>query len=194
MKNCLNNRKVSGDFMKKNIKIILVVLIIFIVLIVFFKIDNSNVKSQKENNINEFNIINIIDFNSNTIANNEYTVNNIVENDEGRTLDKVTMTIKEGTLTKKGATIIIKDENEEPYTYGEFYRIDKKEDGKWKELKPIIDNYAFHEVAYIAKKGVLEMKHDWSIIYGELEKGEYRLVKSQYENGYKYFSVEFNID
>lgn len=194
MKNCLNIRKVDGDFMKNVIKIILVVLIMLIILIVFLKMDNSNVKLQKENNIDKFNIINTIDFNSNTIINNEYAFNNIVENDEGRTLEKVTMTIKEGTLTKKGATIIIKDENKEAYTYGESYRIDKKEDGKWKELKPIIDNYGFHEVGYITKNGVLEMKHDWSIIYGELEEGEYRLVKSQYENGYKYFSVEFSID
>jgi hypothetical protein len=38
------------------------------------------------------------------------------------------------------------------------------------------------------------MEEIWKNIYGELEKGQYRLVKSIYEDVYKYFYVEFNID
>lgn len=128
----------------------------------------------------------------NTIVFNKDNEPSDVISEEKRTLDKVTMEIKEGTLTRKGATIIIKDKNTNPYTYGKYYRIDKKENGEWKKLEPIIDNYAFEEIAYLSKNGILEMKHDWSIIYGSLDNGEYRLVKSQYEDGE--FFVEFKID
>ena len=41
-------------------------------------------------------------------------------------LDNVTMEIKQGTLTKTGVTIIITDNNVNPYTYGMWFRIDKK--------------------------------------------------------------------
>ena len=36
----------------------------------------------------------------------------------------IKMTIKEGTLTNKSATIVITDTTGEDYTYGEYYRID----------------------------------------------------------------------
>ena len=56
-------------------------------------------------------------------------------------------------------------------------------------------NYAFNDIAYlIGEDGMLEEKIDWSELYGELENGEYRLVKELYINGYNYFSVEFTIE
>lgn len=111
---------------------------------------------------------------------------------ENKTIDKVKILIKDGTLTKTGATIIISDENEQPYTYGKWYRIDKKENGVWKELIPIIDNYSWIEIAYkIGEDGKLEQKIDWTKLYGELKNGEYRLVKDINYN--QYFWVEFNI-
>lgn len=118
------------------------------------------------------------------------------EPNSSRTLEKVEMKIKEGTLTKTGATIIITDTNQSPYAYGEAYRIDKKENGEWKPCKPIIDTYGFPDIAIlIGKDGKLEMKEDWSKLYGTLEKGQYRFVKSQYENdAYQDFWVEFTIE
>lgn len=38
------------------------------------------------------------------------------------------------------------------------------------------------------------MNTDWSKLYGELEKGEYRLVKEIYNNGRTYLIVEFTIE
>ena len=66
---------------------------------------------------------------------------------------------------------------------------------KWKEVEQITDYYAFNDIAYlIGEDGMLEEKIDWSELYGELENGEYRLVKELYINGYNYFSVEFTIE
>ncbi len=110
-------------------------------------------------------------------------------------IKNVSMEIKEGTLTKTGATVVITDKNETPYSYGEWFRIDEKDGDKWKEVEQITDNYAFNDIAYlIGEDGMLEEKIDWSELYGELENGEYRLVKELYINGYNYFSVEFTIE
>lgn len=133
--------------------------------------------------------------NSNTITVNLQNNINTKETSINRTLDKVAMTIKEGTLTKTSATIIITDENEEPYGYDEWFRVDKKENKKWKEVKPINEDYVVNAIAWlVGDNGKLELKTDWSNLYGELESGEYRVVKKVYDNGYKYFSVEFTIN
>ncbi len=94
-------------------------------------------------------------------------------------LDGATMTIKDGTLTKTGATVIIIDTNkEEEHTYGDSFRIDKKESDKWENLKPIIENYGFNAIGYkVDDNNELEMEINWKWLYGELESGEYRLVK-----------------
>ncbi len=98
---------------------------------------------------------------------NQNDQNMAIDNQEeaNRTLEKVSMKIKEGTLTKTGATIVITDKNESPYTYGTWYRIDKKVEGKWKACKPILADYGFTEIAMLVRKdGTLEIKEDWSLL------------------------------
>ena len=115
---------------------------------------------------------------------NEYKVENI---------DGITMTIKEGTLTNTSATIIITDTTNNENVYGSYYRIDKYEFDKWNELDIIYeDNYAWISIGYLVDKdNKLEMDMNWLELYGELDKGTYRIVK---EVNNKYFSVEFQID
>ena len=106
-------------------------------------------------------------------------------------IDTITMEIKEGTLTSKSATIIIKDTSKEKNTYGEEYRIDKKVNNSWKELEPIVENYGFNLIGYeVNKDNVLQLKVKWENLYGELPTGQYRLVKTVND---KYFSTEFII-
>ena len=111
---------------------------------------------------------------------------------EENNLENISIAIKEGTLTKTGAVIIITDLNEITNTYNEFFRIDKKEQNKWIELTPIINNYGFNEIGYfVDKNNKLELEHNWKWLYGSLDKGKYRLVK---EENNKYFFVQFKID
>ena len=111
-----------------------------------------------------------------------------------KSINNVSLSIKEGTLTKTGATVIITDNNKDTYIYGESFRIDKKENGEWKKLEIIDDTFGFTDIAWsVGNNGKLERKHDWSKLYGELAEGEYRLVKDVYDNGYKEIWVEFNI-
>lgn len=118
-------------------------------------------------------------------------------------IDGISMTIKEGTLTKKGVTIIIKDTNGKgTYIYGTEFRIEKKENNNWIKPKETGNNCAFTQMAYyVDDDEILEFEQNWECMYGELETGNYRLVKSTslskdtpitYDQ-IKHFSVEFTI-
>lgn len=110
------------------------------------------------------------------------------------TLDKVSMIIKDGTLT--GATIVIKNTSNEELTSGEWFRIDKlEENGEWKKVKSINDNYAFIAIAWVINaRGEFEDNVDWSKLYGKLRKGHYRIVKEVYVDGNKkVLYAEFDI-
>ena len=94
-------------------------------------------------------------------------------------------------ISPTGATIIIRDINKKPYSYGQWYKIEKKMDGKWAEVKTLIDNYGFNEMAYIPNdNGEVKFVMDWTKLYGELPLGSYRILK-QVDN--KYISVEFAV-
>ena len=70
--------------------------------------------------------------------------------------------------------------------HGEWFRIDKEENGEWKEVKVINDQYGFIAIGWIIKQnGEFEDKIDWSNLYGQLKEGEYRIVKEVYSNGNK---------
>lgn len=104
-------------------------------------------------------------------------------------LENVSISISNISLT--GATIIIKDTNEEPYTYGEWYKIEKQVNGKWVEVETIIEDYGFNSIGYLPdKNNEVKFVMDWEWLYGELPLGSYRILK---EAGRKYISIEFGI-
>lgn len=109
-------------------------------------------------------------------------------------LSKIFMFIPSRTVTNTGATVSIMDQNDVPYTYGEWYRIDKKENGRWRELEPI-QEIDFSDIGWeVGEDGKIEKEFNWSNLYGELESGNYRLIKRVYDNGYYYLDAEFSID
>ncbi len=175
----------------KKVYIIVISTIILILIIcgIEFLINNKNQEKQNVTNAN-----NNVFVNENSINNSSnYTVNQGDVNT--RSVDNVTMSIKEGTLTKTSATVVIEDKNDEKYNYSSWFRIDKKENQEWKEVKAINEEYAFTDLAYIPDEdGRIEMNTDWGNLYGELETGEYRLVKEVYDNGKKYIYAEFTIE
>ena len=88
------------------------------------------------------------------------------------------------------------DDNEKPYIYDEWFRIYKKVNNSWKKSNIINKNYTFLAIAYnVDKTGKIEKTIDWSDLYGNLNKGSYRLIKHVYDNEGNeiYFSVEFDI-
>ncbi len=161
--------------MKKKLNIFVVTLILLIILIVFyiirknvFHIDKNNIQSNMKNNTSYKEDIN----------------NEKIKN--------VTLEVKNETVSKTGATFILTDKNPTPFSYGEWYMIEKRENNKWNILSCIVEGKIWPAIARIVgEDGKLEYKINWEKLYGELEKGKYRLVK---EVANQYIYAEFNVE
>lgn len=104
-------------------------------------------------------------------------------------VENVSMSISDISLT--GATITIKDTNKNPYTYGEWYKIEKLVNDKWYELKTNIENYGFNDIGYLPdESNKVKFVIDWENLYGELSLGSYRILKFAND---KIISIEFGI-
>lgn len=68
------------------------------------------------------------------------------------------MSIKENTLTKTGATIIISDISKPKNTYGEWFRIDKKANEFWIELQPVEMEFLIKEKDREIARAILKYK------------------------------------
>ncbi len=90
-----------------------------------------------------------------------------------------------------GATVIIKDTNENPYVYGEWYKIEKEENGKWYDVETVIEEYGFNEIGYsVNENNEVKFEINWEWLYGELPQGNYRILK---EVNRQYIAVEFAV-
>lgn len=93
--------------------------------------------------------------------------------------DLIDISIKEGTLTNTGMTIIITDNNPNRVIYGGSFYIEKYENNNWNSIKMLEGNHAFNSMAYsVDENRKLEMSQNWELMYGKLEKGIYRIVKN----------------
>lgn len=102
-------------------------------------------------------------------------------------IEGIDIQIKNNTLSNKGVTIIITDQNNN--NYNTKYRIDKLINNKWYELKS--KKNTCEEIVYtLDENNTLELKLDWKDKYGILSKGKYRIVK---EVNNDFISVEFVI-
>lgn len=115
----------------------------------------------------------------------------IVKND-------ISLSIKEGTLTKTGVTLILKNDSDINVQYGNPYEIEIKKDGKWHKINIELN---FTLPAYgLKSKESKEIKLNWENSYGKLAPGEYRIIKSidleKEEDTFKtfYVSAEFTIE
>ncbi len=88
----------------------------------------------------------------------------------------VTLAVKENTLTKTSATLILKNNNDVDIQLGDSYEIEIKKDGKWHKINVQLN---FNSPAYVLKSNESrEIEIDWKNAYGKLVKGEYRIIKS----------------
>lgn len=107
----------------------------------------------------------------------------------------VTLSLKEGTLTNKGVTLILKNNSKINYSYGEPYYIEQEKEGKWRKLETIHD-MVFNMPAWELETGKLvELSIDWEYGYGQLESGNYRIVKEIFKESTSNInnSVSFNV-
>mgnify|MGYP003541058160 FL=1 len=109
----------------------------------------------------------------------------------------VIMTIKEGTLTNKSATLVLTNNSDNNFQYGNPYEIEIKKDGEWHKINVKLD---FTVPAFqLSARENKEIEINWENGYGKLTEGTYRIIKEidyEYEKEkYETFNVavEFNI-
>lgn len=109
----------------------------------------------------------------------------------------VKMTIKEGTLTNKSATLVLTNNSDNNFQYGNPYEIEIKKDGEWHKINAEL--YFNLLLFQLSAKESKEIELDWENGYGKLAKGTYRIIKEidyEYKEGkYETFNVavEFTI-
>ena len=104
--------------------------------------------------------------------------------------EDITMEIKEGTLTKTGATIVITDLSGKNKTFSKEFRVDQKRGEKWYTLKDKSKNEVDVMPGQEEDKK-LEQELNWEKNYGTLSDGYYRIVK---KINNKDIVVEFEIE
>lgn len=102
------------------------------------------------------------------------------ESTEHKNIGSVLLEVKEDTRTSKGATFIIRNTTDEEYGYGPVYTIERFENQTWKEIDTLNgEPLTWNSIVYSLKAGEeKEIIIDWSLGYGELKSGTYRLVKN----------------
>lgn len=107
----------------------------------------------------------------------------------------VSLTIKEGTLTKTNVTLIVNNNSDKKIQYGDFFEIEIKKHGEWHKIDSYITQW-FNLYAVILDAGESrEIVQE----YDKLKRGKYRIIKDMeyiYENGkHESFNVaiEFTI-
>lgn len=62
---------------------------------------------------------------------------------------------------------------------GSPYWLEREENGEWTAVEPLMEDVAWDMMAYlISMDGETEMAVDWTVLYGQLPAGSYRLGKS----------------
>ena len=94
-------------------------------------------------------------------------------------LDGVTMEVTECSDTS--VTVKITNDTDKDIQCGEDFclEVQDEETGEWRKLDEVIDNAAFNAIAYMVQKdSPYEAVIDFEWIYGKLEPGRYRIVKT----------------
>ena len=98
------------------------------------------------------------------------------EEREVNTLVGVTMYME--TYKSTEGEVEICNEYGKELQYGDWYDIQVQQDGNWYSMPLIIDNAAYHDIAYPVQDQTTSVwEVNWSYFYGELPAGKYRIVK-----------------
>jgi hypothetical protein len=111
---------------------------------------------------------------------------------------KLTMSVKEGSLSPSGATLVFTNDSNVELDTGTYFLLEKFDGHKWTEMNTIIENYAWPDVGIILPPGQdTERVEKWEWLYGKLSPGIYRINKDyDYQSdGYDNYpiSAEFEI-
>lgn len=90
----------------------------------------------------------------------------------------ISMSVDRDSVSANGALITLLNETDKDIQYGEQYYLQVYKDGKWFDVPYIIEDFGFHDIAYLlGKDNPRNLIVDWKWLYGSLEPGEYRIIK-----------------
>ena len=146
----------------------------------------------------------LVDFDESDWINEAVIVNKDTSiNSNLNELNYVKMAVIDDTVTSTSIRIKITDLSGKRYVYGNDYRLDIKNGDKWQEVTRKKTGISNSKAYYPDKNGELDFYIDWRYVYGNLEPGKYRLVKSALDTHDKkcdptckhyYIAVEFEIE
>lgn len=112
-----------------------------------------------------------------------------------RSAENVTIKVIQDTVCETSVQILITDDNEDKFGWGEPFSIQEKVNGEWKDLDFISDDVAWIAIAYnLNENNQRIQKIDIEEYYGKLDNGIYRVVKTVYDNeNIDLYSDEFEI-
>ena len=182
--------------MKKNylllcLSIVTLMLVLSVVFIVNKKSANIDKYEESVENVTHDTKANeiITPFSEDIGSNEIYENSNSQNSSNSKNVENVEIKVEENTITSSGLTIIITDNNEEQYGWGESYGIQEKVNGEWKKLKANTD---FNSVAYLLDENhQIRQNINWVNSYGKLPNGIYRIEKEA--DGNVFYSNEFII-
>lgn len=126
---------------------------------------------------------------------NEFEVGN--KSDVKISQGNVSMSIKDGTLKNTGATLILTNNSDKEFQYGNPYKIEIKQNGEWYKI-PVEINFTLPAFSLKSKESK-EIELNWENGYGKLASGTYRIIKEinyeKEEGNFETFNVavEFTI-
>ena len=101
------------------------------------------------------------------------------------TLEDVWIEVQEGTVSPTGVTLTFYNDTEDRgYVRGSWYALDQSLNGRWHQVDPIGDIIFDAWGANIIpatemedySENFNEYSYDWTVFYGELPPGQYRIV------------------
>ncbi len=109
--------------------------------------------------------------------------------------NNVTLSIKDNTLKKTGATLILENNSDKLLRYDEYYKMEIKKDKKWYKIN--VELYFNDPLWGVKENSKEEFELNWEHGYGKLASGDYRIIKEVYfegeeENAFN-ISAEFRI-
>lgn len=114
----------------------------------------------------------------------DYADETETESREVNTNDPVYIVPVEGTITSRGMVIDIVNNSDDTVYFGDYFAIEKRKGDSWKKLNYITSGSPdWNDVTYIIEPGgTVSFSYYWADMYGELEEGDYRIVKLYFDD------------
>ena len=182
---------------KKNLKILVIIVLSLVVLLIIAAVKFNILKKLGFKKLNQSNFNVTIANNINSAQGEKYE--KVVDASKKENAnDKLTLMLKEGSLSNSGAVFVLENKSDKVYTYGAEYDIEVKTDNGWEKVEDS-RNKAWTQVLYVSEPNKTNnIAVDFSELKNKLVSGKhYRVVKRLIEevggNKEYYLNAEFQM-